>query len=95
MEALQEEGIDNLANLEERITRAVQVITSLRNENGQLQQRVKAAEDNLTAVRAELEDPGAHHRISEGERRAGTQGLTTDARSGPHARRTETGEDAH
>lgn len=59
MEALQEEGIDNLANLEERITRAVQVITSLRNENGQLQQRVKAAEDNLTAVRAELEETQA------------------------------------
>jgi chromosome segregation ATPase len=59
MEALQEEGIDNLANLEERITRAVQVITSLRNENGQLQQRVKASEDDLAAVRAELQESQA------------------------------------
>ena len=54
MEAVQEEGIDNLANLEERITRAVQVITSLRSENGQLQQRLRTAEDSLAATRAEL-----------------------------------------
>jgi chromosome segregation ATPase len=59
MEAVQEEGIDNLANLEERITRAVQVITNLRSENAQLQQRVKAAEDSLGATRSELEEAQA------------------------------------
>ncbi len=59
MEAVQEEGIDNLASLEERITRAVQVITNLRSENGQLQQHLKAAEDALAAARAELEQSQA------------------------------------
>ena len=59
MEAVQEEGIDNLASLEERITRAVQVITNLRSEIGQLQQRVKSAEDALAATRAELEEAHA------------------------------------
>ncbi|MBV8071972.1 MAG: hypothetical protein JO270_18830 [Acidobacteriaceae bacterium] len=59
MEAVQEEGIDNLANLEERITRAVQVITNLRTENGQLHQRLQAAEEALTANRSELEQTQA------------------------------------
>jgi chromosome segregation ATPase len=59
MEAVQEEGIDNLASLEERITRAVQVITSLRSENGQLQQHLKSSEDALAAARAELEESHA------------------------------------
>lgn len=59
MEAVQEEGIDNLASLEERITRAVQVITNLRSEIGQLQQRVKSGEDALAATRAELQDAQA------------------------------------
>ena len=59
MEAVQEEGIDNLGSLEERITRAVQVITNLRTDNGQLQQRLKAAEDALASSRSELEETQA------------------------------------
>jgi chromosome segregation ATPase len=48
MEAVaQEQGIDSLAHLEERITRAVQAITTLRSENQQLQQRLKTALDEL------------------------------------------------
>ena len=53
MEAVQEEGLDTLASLEERITRAVQVVTNLRNENAQLQQRLKAAEQDLNDLRGE------------------------------------------
>jgi chromosome segregation ATPase len=50
MEAVQEQGIDSLAHLEERITRAVQVITGLRNENLQIQQRLKAVQDELNSA---------------------------------------------
>ena len=45
--AAPEQSIDSLAHLEERITKAVQAITSLRSENQQLQQRLKAALDEL------------------------------------------------
>ncbi len=48
--AQQEQGIDSLAHLEERITKAVQAITSLRSENQQLQQRLKAALDELKSA---------------------------------------------
>jgi chromosome segregation ATPase len=54
MEAVQE-GIDTLASLEERINRAVQVISSLRSENQQLQQRLKASQEQLTASTAQRE----------------------------------------
>lgn len=49
MEAVQEESVDSLANLEERITRAVELVTSLRRENAQLR-------ETLSATQAELED---------------------------------------
>ena len=58
MEAVQEQSIDSLQHLEERITRAVQIITSLRNENSQMQQRLKTIQDELkssTAARSEYE----------------------------------------
>ena len=55
MEAVQE-GIDTLANLEERINRAVQVITALRNDNEQLQQKLKTAEDELQTIRHERDE---------------------------------------
>ena len=55
MEAVQE-GIDTLANLEERINRAVQVITDLRNDNDQLQHKLKTTEDELQAVRHERDE---------------------------------------
>ena len=58
MEAVQE-GIDTLASLEERINRAVQVISSLRNENQQLQQRLKTTQEQLMAVVAERDEAHA------------------------------------
>ena len=48
--AAQEQGIDSLAHLEERITKAVQAITALRSENQQLQTRLKTALDELKAA---------------------------------------------
>lgn len=52
MEAVQE-GIDSLAGLEERINRAVQVITNLRSENDDLHRRVSALEEELNTMRGE------------------------------------------
>jgi chromosome segregation ATPase len=60
--AVQEQSIDSLASLEERITRAVQVITNLRSENSQLQQRLKGALDELKSeseARHEIETRSA------------------------------------
>jgi len=51
-----EDSIDSLVDLEERINRAVQVITELRRENEQLVQRVKAAEDGAKAAQAERDE---------------------------------------
>ncbi len=58
MEAVQE-GIDTLASLEERITRAVQAISTLRSENKQLQDELKTAEEQAAAARSELEEAQA------------------------------------
>ena len=55
MEAVQE-GIDTLASLEERINRAVQVITALRSDNDQLQQKLTSTEGELHAVRQERDE---------------------------------------
>jgi chromosome segregation ATPase len=55
MEAVQE-GIDTLANLEERINRAVQVITGLRSDNEQLQRKLTAAEENLVTAHSERDE---------------------------------------
>lgn len=59
MEAVREEGIDTLASLEERITRAVQVVTNLRNENDQLQQRLRAGQQELDSTKAERDEAQA------------------------------------
>lgn len=58
MEAVQE-GIDTLASLEERINRAVQVISHLRSENQQLQQRLKSAQEQLTSAAAARDEAQA------------------------------------
>lgn len=58
MEAVQE-GIDTLANLEERITRAVQVITNLRSDNDQLQRKLNELERNLNTARLERDEAKA------------------------------------
>jgi chromosome segregation ATPase len=55
MEAVQE-GIDTLASLEERINRAVQVITGLRSDNEQLQRKLAAAEGDLSTARSERDE---------------------------------------
>lgn len=52
MEAVQEQELDTLSSLEERITRAVQAITNLRSDNRQLQERLQAAEAELDSTRA-------------------------------------------
>lgn len=58
MEAVQE-GIDTLASLEERINRAVQVISNLRHENQQFQQRLKVAQEQVIAAAAERDEAQA------------------------------------
>ena len=58
MEAVQE-GIDTLASLEERITRAVQAIANLRSENSHLQEQLKKSQEEITAARAEREEAQA------------------------------------
>src|SRR5579875_2033403 len=52
MEAAQEQELDTLSNLEERITRAVQAITELRNENHRLQENLQATQSELHSTRA-------------------------------------------
>jgi chromosome segregation ATPase len=52
MEAAQEHDVDTLTNLEERITRAVQAITQLRNENQQLQERLTSTEKELDTTKS-------------------------------------------
>jgi chromosome segregation ATPase len=62
METAQENAVDSLASLEERITRAVQVITDLRSQNVSLTKRVTALEDEVRAgneARHELESSNA------------------------------------
>lgn len=58
MEAVHE-GIDTLASLEERITRAVQALSTLRGENSRLQEQLKTAEEQTVTIRAELEEAQA------------------------------------
>ncbi|MGC2657932.1 MAG: hypothetical protein WA324_08130 [Bryobacteraceae bacterium] len=58
MEAVQE-GIDTLASLEQRITRAVELITNLRNENHQLKQDLDSARNELGGAKAERDESAA------------------------------------
>ena len=58
--ATQEQRVDSLASLEERITHAVHLITELRNENSQLQrerddlaEQVKRSSQELDELRGE------------------------------------------
>ena len=54
-----EDQIDSLVDLEERINRAVQVITDLRRDNEQLQERVRIAESDVQAAYAERDQTQA------------------------------------
>ncbi len=56
MEIVQERSIDSLASLEERITRAVQVITELRAQNASLTKRVAGLEEEVKRQANELEE---------------------------------------
>jgi chromosome segregation ATPase len=49
METVQERSVDSLASLEERITRAVQLITELRSQNAALTKQVSTLEDEVKA----------------------------------------------
>ncbi len=53
---LVEGSIDTLGDLEERIHRAVQLITELRKGNEQLQQRVKSVEEELSTTRTDRDE---------------------------------------
>lgn len=54
MEAVQE-GIDVLASLEERITRAVQVLTILRDQNEQLRRDKSELEQKVQQLSTEVD----------------------------------------
>ena len=55
MDAVQE-GIDTLASLEQRITRAVELVTSLRGETDRLQSDLKTTQEQLRSTKAELDE---------------------------------------
>ena len=63
MEIVQETGVDSLASLEERITRAVHLITELRSQNAAFGKTVASLEGELKAASAtqhELESANAN-----------------------------------
>ena len=62
METVQEPGVDSLASLEERITRAIHVVSELRAQNADLTKRVAGLEDEVQGAKAtqhELETSNA------------------------------------
>jgi chromosome segregation ATPase len=63
------EGADTLANLEERINRAVQIISQLRAENDHLQTKLKKANEDVTALQGERDEA---HSFSEEFQRENT-----------------------
>ena len=56
METVNEEEIDTLATLEQRIQRAVEVLNSLRNEQQDLTQQLAAARDERDRTLHDLEE---------------------------------------
>jgi uncharacterized coiled-coil DUF342 family protein len=56
METVNEEGIDTLASLEQRIQRAVELMTSLRNENQELNGQLASVKSERDDARRELEE---------------------------------------
>ena len=94
--AAQEQSIDSLAHLEERITRAVQAITTLRSENQQLQQRLKAALDELKSATGARDQGEARATAMQRERdELNLRVKTAFRRTGRSARRTQTGSHPH
>lgn len=60
METVQEQSVDSLASLEERITRAVHVITELRAQNAHMTQKLNGLEEELKHSRASNGELQAH-----------------------------------
>lgn len=56
MAVVPEQAIDTLASLEERITRAVEVINELREENGRLQAHASSLEGETSVARGERDE---------------------------------------
>jgi FtsZ-binding cell division protein ZapB len=50
------ESVDTLASLEERINRAVQVISQLRVDNDHLQTKLKKATEDISALQSERDE---------------------------------------
>ena len=50
------ESADTLANLEERINRAVQIISQLRSDNDHLQAKLKKAGEDIVALQSERDE---------------------------------------
>lgn len=70
MELFIAEDSDSLASLEERITRAVQLVRSLREQNAELQKKLEAAlgeRDSLKAERDAALSAAAHAKQSGAE----------------------------
>jgi FtsZ-binding cell division protein ZapB len=63
------ESVDTLANLEERINRAVQIISQLRGENDHLQAKLKKATEDISTLQTERDEA---HSFSEEFQRENT-----------------------
>jgi chromosome segregation ATPase len=61
MELVQETGVDSLASLEERINRAVQVITDLRAQNAAFTKNIAALEEQLTGANTTQHELESHN----------------------------------
>ena len=66
METVNEESVDTLGNLEQRIQRAVELLTSLRGENHKLSEQLSEvamerdiANEELTGIRSQLSNSEA------------------------------------
>ena len=57
--AVQQESIDTLASLEQRITHAVELIGSLRSENEQLRQRLNEAQQEANVLKTARDEAQA------------------------------------
>jgi FtsZ-binding cell division protein ZapB len=57
--AVQEESIDTLASLEQRITRAVELLSSLRSENEQLRQHLNEAQQEVNSLKSARDEAQA------------------------------------
>jgi FtsZ-binding cell division protein ZapB len=60
--AQQEKELDSLAHLEQRITLAVELVSGLRTQNAELEERLAAAVAEAATVRQELDELRAERR---------------------------------